>query len=261
MMIRYHKLALTATLGLAITLTLNACEEKEAAKNPTEPAAAAVEKTTAAAPETETACGKGGGSVKLPECITDADGRLLQKFEYDKQNRIVKIVSKTYSVADGELVAWNANTVTITYDTDDKITLEEVITKEYAQDKETHSVKKINAGTDTSTLNNEGYVYKDGNLIKETDGVNISEYSYDDKKSPFSNCKNPEWLLRTFGVFSNLNKNNILNEYTSGGEISFSKTYKYEYDREGFPTKITEETYVEGEEQTDTTYYTYYGSK
>ena len=36
---QFAKLALTATLALAITLTFTACEEKEAAKKPTEPAA------------------------------------------------------------------------------------------------------------------------------------------------------------------------------------------------------------------------------
>jgi len=91
----------------------------------------------------------------------------------------------------------------------------------------------------------------------EPNGVNDTEYSYDDKKSPFSNSKTPKWLLPYIGISTN--KNNILRQYTSGGEISFSKTYEYQYDSDGFPTKEKEEVYVEGEEQTRITHYKYCG--
>jgi len=258
---------------------LNAAAEAEAEKAAQEAEAEKIAREVAVAEAAkiaeaiEKANGCAVSNAKLLERITDENGRLLRKFVYDKQNRIVKIVSKDYSTVEGEPVVWNADAVTITYETDDKITVETIITKQYARDEGSRSTKnflrngnKIIAGTDTSTINNEsvnndGYesVYNDGNLMRETEpnGVNDTEYSYDDKKSPFSNSKTPKWLLPYIGVSTN--KNNILRQETSGGEISFSKTYEYQYDSDGFPTKEKEEVYVEGEEQTGIMHYKYCG--
>jgi YD repeat-containing protein len=85
------KLALTATIVLAITFTL-------------------------------TACGGDGGNVKLLETITDDNGN-VQRLEYDSQNRLVKIDDKTITYSDNLIIAGtqkfiiNGNTVTVEDDT------------------------------------------------------------------------------------------------------------------------------------------------
>jgi len=284
---KFVKLVLAAAFGLATAFTFTACDEKKKqdgadTKPPetaseTEAAAAtqeasqepvAVAEAAKIAEAIEKANGCAVSNAKLPERITDENGRLLRKFVYDKQNRIVKIVSKGYSTVEGKPVVWNADAVTITYETDDKITVETIITKQYAEDKGIRSTEKFLRNgnkitkiteTDTSTTNYEAGTYNDGNLMKETDGVNDTEYSYDDKKSPFSNCNTPKWFLPYIGVSAN--KNNVLKQYTSGGEISFSITNEYQYDSEEFPTKEKKETYVEGEESTEIRHYKYCGSK
>jgi len=192
-------------------------------------------------------CGKWGGDVKLLETITDESGK-VQRFEYDKQNRIVKIGDKTITYAD--------NLITVG-------------TQKYAI-----NGKTITEDDKPFTINGDGYIvnesygnidyeYKDGNLIRVFWGESAYEdnYSYDDKKSPFSNCTTPKWLLqRLSGIYSTgASKNNVVSYEGENGK----GTYKYEYDSDGFPLKLTR-TYKpwEGDEvYTTITNYTYYGSK
>ena len=247
------KLAFTATLGLALTFT--ACEEKKKqdGTTATEPAAAAetqeaaVEKATVATHETGTVCDKGGG-VKLLESSTDDEGR-VHKFEYDKQNRIVKHNFK-YPVTGSD------NIMTITYNSDDLVTVEIVNNSNTGNRKWTDKyVRNGNTITyedgrfapekETFTINKEGYIfrqgyeYKDGNLIKteDWDQYNI----YDDKKSPFSNTNTPKWLLQTLFYMFNPNKNNVLEKHEDNGEGNGDFNYKYEYDGDGFPIKETKD--------------------
>jgi hypothetical protein len=213
---RLTKLALTAALGLAITLTLNTCE--------------------------------GGGDVKLLETITDESG--TRKFEYDKQNRIVKIGDKTITYADNLITvgtqkyAINGNTITVDVD------------------------------GSSFTINGDGYiaappsiscyggcpeyfVYKDGNLIADNSGRGIG-YEYDDKKSPLSNSATPKWLMQILLGDVSASKNNVVGIDEEDG----SSTYKYEYDSDGFPVtaKMTVEytDYAEGTGTTITNYTTRY---
>jgi len=203
-------LALTAALGLAITFTL-------------------------------TACGKGGGDVKLLETITDENGN-VQRFEYDKQNRIVKMGDKTITYSDNLITVGtrkfviNGNTVT---EGDNSFTV----------NKDGH-------------FELEGYKYKDGNLIFIDYGGesgNTVSFSYDDKKSPFSNSSTPKWLFQyLFGL--NLeyaiyaSKNNLVNYEGDSGH----DTYEYEYDNDGFPVKSTRTVKWEGN-HTIITRFTYRG--
>jgi uncharacterized protein (TIGR02145 family) len=251
------KFALTATLTLAITFTLTACEEKKkqdgADTKATEAAseagaAATVEKASVATPETETVCGNGGGSVKLLESATDEEGRVY-KFEYDKQNRIVKYNFKYPPIKTDDIM-------TITYNSDDWVTVEIVEAKTLPDKKlpdkkdVTRYVRNGNTitreytlGTEEFTINKEGYIfrqgyeYKDGNLIKSEDWDMYN--TYDDKKSPFSNTNTPKWLLQTLFYMFNPNKNNVLEKHEDNGEGNGDFNYKYEYDREGFPIKVT----------------------
>jgi len=135
------KLLLTTTLALALTFTLG-CEEKKSAdkaKDGTEPVAEAVTEPAKVeeAAKQVTSC-KAGEKVKLLESTTNDGGEL--KFEYDNQNRIVKI----YEYSDGKI----SSTKTIIYSSDDFITVD---TKKL--------VKKgniISIESDALTLNKEG---------------------------------------------------------------------------------------------------------
>jgi hypothetical protein len=216
------KLAFTATIGLAITFTFTACEEK------------------------------GGGGGKLLETITDDKGK-VQRFEYDKKNRIVKIDDKTITYAD--------NLITVG-------------TRKFVI-----NGKTITVDGDSFTINGDGYivipsgnscaggcpeflVYKDGNLIADNSGIGI-DYEYDNKKSPFSNSTTPKWLMQILLGDDSASKNNVVHRGSENDET----TYKYEYDSDGFPVTITATSkYYEGCEEnencenTTITRYTYRGN-
>jgi len=253
---------LAATLTLAIIFTLNACEEKKKqdgadTKQP-EAVAEVAEKTTAVPVETETVCGKGGGGVKLLECITDADGKLLYKFEYDNQNRIVKIDDKTITYADNLITAGTqkfvikGNTVTVDKNT---LTIDKdgyIISR---KDSDRSGVHENEDGDLKEDVYFEEYSYSDGNLTHESDNNgNIDlgflgsrrAFKYDNNKSPFSNSNTPKWLLQyLLGYYDEqvgycyASKNNIIESYSSGGDYAMTDVYKYEYDKDGFPTKQT----------------------
>ena len=205
------KLALTAALGLAITFTLNACEEK------------------------------GGGNAKLLETITDQSS--TRKFEYDKQNRIVKIDDKTITYADNLITVGN---------------------RKFAI-----NGKTITADGESFTINGDGYivippgsgcdgceffVYKDGNLTADNSGQGIG-YEYDNKKSPFSGCTSPKWLMQILLGDVSASKNNVV----KSDHENATYTYKYEYDSDGFPVKVTETAQYEESNETKTTRYAYRG--
>jgi len=189
-------------------------------------------------------CG-GGGDVKLLETITDGSGK-VQRFEYDKKNRIVKIDDKTITYADNLITvgtqkfAINGNTITVD-----------------------GSSLTINGDGYIVNEGNHGevdYEYKDGNLIRIywSESAYEDNYKYDDKKSPFSNCNTPKWLIQRL-LYDYASKNNVVSYEGENGK----GTYKYEYDSDGFPVKLTR-TYKpwEGDEvYTTTTNYTYFGSK
>jgi hypothetical protein len=89
----------------------------------------------------------------------------------------------------------------------------------------------------TTTI--EVYKYDDnGNIIKITeiddgDICKITEYEYDNKKSPYIHCNTPKWWLQ----FMNFpTKNNII-KTTKNGKVE--EEYVYEYDEFGYPIKQT----------------------
>jgi len=195
------------------------------------------------------------GNVKLLESIDIErkidNSRAYKKFEYDKQNRLIKIYSCSEEDNEREL----NYVITITYGTDlVKVNAEEFVKKGNI----------IMGASDTLTLNKNGYIIKkgnyryqyneDGNLTRNCNGCNVAsngdyeygdEYIYDDKKSPFSNSATPKWLIQhivdkevdnIYHVYSFAYKNNITHgcSISEGGCYSFQD---YEYDDEGFPTK------------------------
>jgi hypothetical protein len=233
-------------------------EQTEPAAGETE--AEAVARLTAEAAACNSKDGGGRGDVKLLESITDYSGS-EKKFEYDKQNRIVKM-------CDG------GSTTTITYANN----LVTVNGKKYVIKGNTITVTEEGSNsTETLTIDKDGYIvrredndwfltnqYQDGNLIEEKhNNGNSRRYGYDDKNSPFSNSNTPKWLFNYLAVGSFIYytyKNNVLVCYVEG-EITGNTQYTYEYDSDGFPIKETAETYSEGEEATSTTLFTYRGKQ
>jgi len=249
------KQLLTATLALALTLTLG-CEEKTekaAAQAQIAEAKAAAEKAAAEQAEADeqdkaeeiteeiakkTVSCKAGEKVKLLESIT-TNGSFIEKFEYDDQNRLIKIQSV---ITDGKI----DDPTIITYSSDDLITVEGFDNMKYVKKFVINgntinvSVKEVGIkDTLKYTLNADGYAEREG-------------YLYDDKKSPFSNTNTPKWLLQNLGYEDT--KNNVL-KY-SDGEGS-SGDFEYEYDSEGFPTKRTGNAYHDDEMSTSTQHLTY----
>jgi len=246
------KFALTATLGLAITLTLNACEEKEAAKTTT-----------------------GQARVKLLESIAETNEywERRNKFEYDKQNRLVKIDDETITYADNSITVGTkkfvikGNTIIVDSDT-------------LSIDKNGYILSRkrgdaSGCGDEDSDGNVkmvtylEQYQYENGNLIGTTNNGgdceyyfgSFSDYKYGSNKSPFSNCSSPKWLLQYLLEAYYASNNNIVAN-ACGGDSRSELEHKYEYDSAGFPTKRTSvlgETNVDGDcaGVPGTTIYTY----
>jgi len=203
------------------------------------------------------ACGK-GKDVKLLESITDGEGNVLKRFEYDKQNRIVKINDETITYADNLITVGNQkfaikdSTVTVGKETL-IINKEGYLVSRKDPDRTGYDyVKKQDRFKPVAYL--EEYKYEDGNLIKESDNNGDGEnfagsfrgYEYDGKPSPFSNCNTPKWLLKyllgdvyVLSVQGYGSKNNVIEADFGGGDYYTRTVYKYEYDHDGFPTKLT----------------------
>jgi len=193
-----------AALGLALALTLS-CGKDKAVEN-----------------------------VKLLESITNDEGDVIEKFEYDDKNRLVKIYR-------------GVDTTKIAYNSDDLVTVEEQRYNGTVIDT-TKYVKKGNTITKESkyypgTFN----IDKDGYIVEEENSK--IKYTYDDKKAPFLNSKTPKWLLQSelFRRYGYGVKNNILK--IDENELDhLYQYYEYEYDSAGFAIK---QTLVEGFEGGD----------
>jgi len=204
--------------------------------------------------------------IQLPESTTYSDGR-TERYEYDNENRIAKILycdksgTMTYSYA-------------ITYSGDNfiKSVLTTgfdsafVATVEYSKsgNKITVTIKSNNRDSiDTAIvdLDNDGFptkyeaitdvvssvgVYEihSGNLTKHSYKVvrvgamtleGSDDCKYDNKKSPFFQCKTPKWWWILSDKCMSTQNNVIERSKNSGEKIE----YKYEFDNAGYPTKCT----------------------
>jgi uncharacterized protein (TIGR02145 family) len=171
--------------------------------------------------------GKGGGDVQLLETVTDDQGN-VQRFEYDGQNRIVKIDDITITYGDNLITAGdrkfviNGNTVT----------------EENGEYTATCTIDKY--GYIVSGGSGGEYKYENFNLISARSEYDNTVYSYDRMKSPLCNSDTPKWLIRLL-LYKYDSYNNVVSvqgSYEGEGEISTS--YKYEYDSEGFPVAAVE---------------------
>jgi len=189
----------------------------------------------------------GGGNIKLLEAITYDDGD-VQKFEYDEQNRIVKINNETITYADNLVTVGTQKFVikgnTVTVDNES-----------FTIDKDGYIVER----------NGAEYKYKDGNLIEMIDVIDGgSSYFYDDKKSPFSNSNTPKWLMSLVinihytsgGTESLASKNNVSSYLFQGGAPGGCDS-KYVYDKDEFPVTNTRTCRVDDAKDKSIIRYTY----
>jgi len=209
------------------------------------------------------------GEVKLLESITQ-DGQTT-KFEYDDKNRIIKISSYSSEGKLGEIHILNYSgnklievKVENSYISPQFTITGNAIRQDYLQvdggyamttnsDGYISEKRREDAGGCSPPNEpydcNDTYQYQDGNMIKNTQVCKIltaecgdekseeknieqiTEFKYDSKKSPFYYSKTPGWIIQFLLSPTYTKKNNVIEE---GG-----KGYKYEYDSDGFPTKLT----------------------
>ena len=228
-------------------------------------------------------------TVKLPESmfVEDDDGVIssMVKFEYDSENRIVKVSHYRYlRLSFTRTITYGSNKVMVSVEHFD----EHIDAKEadylinYIITGNTINFTLSNGFSGTITLNEKGnisniksalddskhfeiktYQYKGGNLSStiETGELNgqidteyrqiNTEYKCGNNKTPFHNDKTPKWLLQ-YIFWEGLNNNITLlsNNITT-------LEYKYEYDADGFPTKQTRIHAHGGETEYETTRFKY----
>ena len=218
--------------------------------------------------------------VQLLETITYSKGNVV-KYEYDHQNRI----SKIYTYIDENLLS----TTTVVYSGKDLITLiheennnpENNFTGKHIKNGNTITSYKNEELASTMYLNNDGYPirnegmveeegemvsyvyafqYQDGNMTKMNNTMSLNgvetvsstEYKYDNKKSPFYNCKSPKWL--TGNPIGSLygRQNNVIEQTSSFFKVKIE--YDYKYDDAEYPTKCTMIYKIEAFESNEYTY-------
>jgi len=223
------------------------------------------------------ACEEKEGKGKLLESIADSNGSLIKKYEYDGQNRIVKI----YDLSEKKPPDWlpsgirpiwqnihakiSGNPTTIAYNPDGSVKVEENGKIKY------YTIKGnlVASEGESFTINKEGYIvkgqsveytYKNGNLdvVLWTESAYTDSYQYDSKKSPFSNCNSPKWLMQK--LWLDESKNNVVKAIGENGGCK----YTYQYDSDGFPTASAKKCYEyedkpENATLTEIRTYTYYG--
>lgn len=204
----------------------------------------------------------GKGNVQLLETVS-RDGELEQKYEYDEQYRITKLI--LYS-EDGKTVH---NTRTFAYDqagdlvsitdTDgDKDSFKKDGNKIIINDNEQQYLELNQAGVPVKWARDDSYGSStrtmeydgNGNLSKWTSidvpgNTYVSAFTYDDKKSPLYNCKTPVWSFvweddLGFLDQEGTNKNNLLSiiDIEEDGSETSESSYTYTYDNDGYPLSI-----------------------
>jgi len=215
--------------------------------------------------------------VQLLKSITTYhDGIWSVNFEYDDKDRITTIFSDeidvrvifTYNGDDLVKVMGYVGTMDFSKN-GNKITVlwnEEVIVIELNSDEYPIKASWENGVGGFHYFNKNGtsiYQYLDDNVSsvsfdgeQSVMGSNVKsitqKYKYDNKKSPFYNCKTPKWFPIHFcisswwwhgfyGVKNNVTEFTYTSIEEDTGDIPTSTyTYTYEYDNNGFATKMFE---------------------
>ena len=199
--------------------------------------------------------------VKLLE-IKNLDDGSFSKYEYDEQLRLVQI-SKFGNEGNHQ------STHTLIYHEEKSIDLifEDLSnpqlgwTREFTKIENEIAVKETLKNGDVSTSKIEldnyelpikwekvnvwfiDYLIFEENLLEHKLGFYESEYypseySYDNNKSPFYNCKTPKWFM--FCWFEeNGSKNNVTEKKWTEEYCDVITKYEYIYDSDNFPTKCT----------------------
>ncbi|WP_341217067.1 hypothetical protein [uncultured Wocania sp.] len=175
----------------------------------------------------------------------DKDGNIEEtvNYEFNKKGQLIKYISidkgVTYiseiTYSDDKPISVSrshANTITYTYN-DDLIIGMSVIednilfTHEYSYNASSELILDKQYNDDVFCCE-ESYEYINGNRLKSVSNQGgISNYEYDNKKNP-KTAYIPVQLIRIDDYPS---KNNIIN-------INSEKRFDYEYNNEGFPTKL-----------------------
>ena len=100
---------------------------------------------------------------------------------------------------------------------------------------------------------------EESKIVDKSSSVSTITYTYDDKKTPFSQCNTPKWFFWWIDLFDESmfygnNKNNIKTETIEGGSTI---TYEYTYNDDGFPVTRYWEQERWNETNTYTETYTY----
>ena len=204
-------------------------------------------------------CGKDNDEkVKLVKTVSGVHETL--SFEYDSQNRITKIINDNRE---------NMYT-TFTYSGFDLVKVTLFWPSGYYGIYENNIVRNGNTitvnyrvGSSTITVNNNGYPTnfeetgrdwsveydQNCNLINATirdiyyDEEWVSKFIYGNEKSPFYHCKTPKWWTIVYDVGFEIyfiQKNNVTEIIGwDGNDITLK--FKYEFDSDGYPTKIEKE--------------------
>ena len=211
---------------------------------------------------------------KLPQHIIWDDGNievfLVQaKFDYDDQGRIVKLIHTNNGGYDKVFTIDYKNKKSVKIDLDgephltykvkgNKISL----TKSYNSEVESHDMTLDAQGYITEEViyyvsaengyKEMKYQYQDGNLISETKGHHshsqrynptVVEYTYDDKKSPFTHSNTPLWVLHVLlqrftgnSMSPYISKNNLIESTESCEDYDEASLFSFltEFDSEGY---------------------------
>ena len=200
--------------------------------------------------------GNGEEKVQLLKTMT-IGGDYIIEYVYDEDDRITAILEYSNGVLQ--------NTETFTYSGNDLIKVDihgDDLSFNFSRNGNLITNNEMNGGNPRVTtieLNSDGYPiksegdgyfggttiyqYQDGNLVKVSQSDSYSsfdaQFKYDDKKSPFYHCKTPKWFMimyyykNCFGI-----KNNMTEVFVKYSDHENSTKLEYEYDDNGFPTKI-----------------------
>jgi len=208
----------------------------------------------------------GKDKARLLETMTHSNG-FCHKYEYDTQNRISKIMMENNGKLIGmETFSYSENDlINVVYENPERIEYGYTTNFVKSGSRITATIKyisEINDQIKIIDLNTDDfpievkysnelgsqvaiYQYQEFNLTKITtiskdyrEWVSITTYEYDNKKSPFYNCKTPKWYnyFANDGIMSGQNNvTNVVQEQEYADDITIS--FEYTYDDEGFPIK------------------------
>jgi len=201
--------------------------------------------------------GNGTSEVQLVKTITYYGYSI--DFEYDDQNRIATSSYYMNGTLDGM--------ATFVYNGDDLVKYVTGISVfDFSRNGNkityTVTVEQEVVRSATIELNSDGYPiihdghpyqYQDGNLTTRYDGYSNMIFEYDNKKSPFYDCKTPKWFLVCVPFFEGYItpiKNNMTKITETRGETTTEYECTYEYNGAGFATKM----YMDDKEHAKFTY-------